>query len=106
MERHELYYDIWRDAQRITEVQDPDDDVCVVAAMLLASGALGPDEEVIAAAIEVDEYRLRPFADTARKEGVWRNGKVCDSGWFGEDGGMALLVDVCAVQGLLTRRRR
>lgn len=76
------------------------------AAFLLASAIVGPDEARIAEWLDLHHDTAGRFADVARRQGIWRwDGKVAGGDWFGDEGGIALNLDVSVLLGYLSKKR-
>lgn len=72
---------------------------------LLWSAILGPDEKAIAVEANLTTEEASRWADRARDQGIWEDDRVV-ADWFETDGGMALTLDVCVLQGLMEKKRR
>lgn len=83
----------------------PDSKAYVPALVLICSAFKGPNADRIANFIGRPRSEVRVIGNRLRDNLVWLGNKVnCD--WFGKDGGVAFMCDVCVAQGLLARESK
>ena len=74
------------------------------AALLLSSSVVGTDCRKLISYTGYAPHTVWSFAEQATAVGLWKDGKVVHSGWDDEKaGGIAFLIDLGVLQGLLER---
>lgn len=85
------------------EVESDDEKYYLPAEILLASLVCGPNADRIAELLNEPRSKVRPYAKTIRKNGIWDRDKVCCE-WFNKEyGGVAFLMDVNVAAGFMNR---
>ena len=86
--------------------RDEDRKALEIAAVLIASNLIGPDEERIARMLGYRQSLVAAWAANLRRYGVWKkDGTVDDRCWFDPIAGFACLVaDVLVAEGIVERK--
>lgn len=89
--------------RRVTGVKSSKDQTNIVAAILLTSALVGPNEKKIAEYIKLEPKVVREYGRIAREQGIWEKGKI-NAEWADKQyGSVALICDALCVLGLLSR---
>jgi hypothetical protein len=73
------------------------------AAFLIASFILGPDPQAIADAMEFDPISIGVWAERARSNGIWKDGKSSVENYTDEDDGIKFWLDCSIIGGSLKK---
>lgn len=73
------------------------------AAFLIASFILGPDAQAISDELELDPIAVGAYAERARQNGIWKDGKSSVDDYAGEDNGIKFWLDCAIIGGSLKR---
>ena len=81
-----------------------DGDTRLAIEMLLASIHVGGHVDKVAELLDRPRSELETIAARLERNGIWRSdGRVFHSGWFDEDGGIALIMDAMCGTGMLEK---
>lgn len=95
--------DFYREAARIID-GDADDHLCgAMMLSMLRDGCSFKELRRVAHEQGVPVSKLRPWWRRLRSNGVFRSGGEIRADWCGENGGLALIMDVCVAKGLMQR---
>lgn len=91
------------DLKRMDPKLSETDESYQIAAVLLASAALGPDADRIAKFTGYSRDWVRKLSTRLRGQGIWKGGRVYAEWQDPENGGAAFWLDVCVGRGFMDR---